>query len=106
MRLVMANLKGFIFSFCDHWMASYCGSTFCRKYNFFKIISLTSIDGKLFVFYVLETFNSNFLSIGARDINLPPLDASGYGESKKLDRKSTRLNSSHQIISYAVFCLK
>src|SRR5258708_31830711 len=25
---------------------------------------------------------------------------------KYLDRKSTRLNSSHQIISYAVFCLK
>src|SRR5438552_8534713 len=24
----------------------------------------------------------------------------------RLDRKSTRLNSSHQIISYAVFCLK
>src|SRR5258708_26738082 len=30
------------------------------------------------------------------------------GESlrPKTDRKSTRLNSSHQIISYAVFCLK
>src|SRR5258708_10332389 len=26
--------------------------------------------------------------------------------SDGLDRKSTRLNSSHQIISYAVFCLK
>src|SRR5258708_15518326 len=26
--------------------------------------------------------------------------------SRRLDRKSTRLNSSHQIISYAVFCLK
>src|SRR5258708_24862919 len=25
---------------------------------------------------------------------------------KVVDRKSTRLNSSHQIISYAVFCLK
>src|SRR5258708_19997755 len=25
---------------------------------------------------------------------------------QQLDRKSTRLNSSHQIISYAVFCLK
>src|SRR5258708_26192564 len=25
---------------------------------------------------------------------------------KETDRKSTRLNSSHQIISYAVFCLK
>src|SRR5258708_21795591 len=28
------------------------------------------------------------------------------GNASKLDRKSTRLNSSHQIISYAVFCLK
>src|SRR5258708_25761281 len=27
-------------------------------------------------------------------------------EARKADRKSTRLNSSHQIISYAVFCLK
>src|SRR5258708_31272969 len=26
--------------------------------------------------------------------------------SIRIDRKSTRLNSSHQIISYAVFCLK
>src|SRR5438552_17091300 len=31
-----------------------------------------------------------------------PLDAL----SELSDRKSTRLNSSHQIISYAVFCLK
>src|SRR5258708_30140324 len=32
----------------------------------------------------------------------------GRGEvySRRVDRKSTRLNSSHQIISYAVFCLK
>src|SRR5438552_1119656 len=28
------------------------------------------------------------------------------GRSAAIDRKSTRLNSSHQIISYAVFCLK
>src|SRR5947208_11706990 len=27
-------------------------------------------------------------------------------DAEKTDRKSTRLNSSHQIISYAVFCLK
>src|SRR5947208_13462373 len=26
--------------------------------------------------------------------------------ARTIDRKSTRLNSSHQIISYAVFCLK
>src|SRR5258708_24571103 len=30
----------------------------------------------------------------------------GAESQKVLDRKSTRLNSSHQIISYAVFCLK
>src|SRR5258708_23590345 len=29
-----------------------------------------------------------------------------YQDDLLLDRKSTRLNSSHQIISYAVFCLK
>src|SRR3990170_5983625 len=34
---------------------------------------------------------------GAREDDLP---------AGALDRKSTRLNSSHQIISYAVFCLK
>src|SRR5258708_14510382 len=28
------------------------------------------------------------------------------GAQESVDRKSTRLNSSHQIISYAVFCLK
>src|SRR5258708_19542280 len=30
----------------------------------------------------------------------------GRGVFDEQDRKSTRLNSSHQIISYAVFCLK
>src|SRR5258708_31862757 len=29
-----------------------------------------------------------------------------HPRAKQIDRKSTRLNSSHQIISYAVFCLK
>src|SRR5256885_9909759 len=35
------------------------------------------------------------------NIRLPP----SYG-SPLIDRKSTRLNSSHLVISYAVFCLK
>src|SRR5256885_3270401 len=29
-----------------------------------------------------------------------------YGRAEVTDRKSTRLNSSHLVISYAVFCLK
>src|SRR5256885_2794878 len=39
-----------------------------------------------------QSVYSNFLSRG-KDVNLS-------------DRKSTRLNSSHLVISYAVFCLK
>src|SRR5258708_30190438 len=35
------------------------------------------------------------------------LDCGGtFASNTARDRKSTRLNSSHQIISYAVFCLK
>src|SRR5438552_14797670 len=44
------------------------------------------------------------LLVGVRrrdDGSPPPPDS-----NEKRDRKSTRLNSSHQIISYAVFCLK
>src|SRR2546422_2303794 len=42
---------------------------------------------------------------------MAPLPAPGAhrhaaGEPRRLDRKSTRLNSSHGYISYAVFCLK
>src|ERR1039457_2063494 len=29
-----------------------------------------------------------------------------FNQEQKIDRKSTRLNSSHLVISYAVFCLK
>src|SRR5258708_28761156 len=35
-----------------------------------------------------------------------PAVAGCAGALATIDRKSTRLNSSHQIISYAVFCLK
>src|SRR5688500_19768010 len=40
--------------------------------------------------------------VGAR--RLRELEDAGGGE--RADRKSTRLNSSHLVISYAVFCLK
>src|SRR5688500_2073592 len=38
------------------------------------------------------------------DVMMPKLD--GIEVVRRLDRKSTRLNSSHLVISYAVFCLK
>src|SRR5258708_17713764 len=37
---------------------------------------------------------------------IPPTPAKASPGLSGIDRKSTRLNSSHQIISYAVFCLK
>src|SRR5258708_28904032 len=42
---------------------------------------------------------------GGEAIRLSLADA-GPGRQRPGDRKSTRLNSSHQIISYALFCLK
>src|SRR2546426_11025693 len=43
----------------------------------------------------------------ARNAQSPHLSrALGVPELSKEDRKSTRLNSSHLVISYAVFCLK
>src|SRR5258708_36009656 len=47
-------------------------------------------------------FDRDFASIG--ELLSVPLYAPWFVTQK--DRKSTRLNSSHQIISYAVFCLK
>src|SRR5207244_9643474 len=42
-----------------------------------------------------------------RRLGAPLLDVDQIvGVERLVDRKSTRLNSSHQIISYAVFCLK
>src|SRR3712207_7707390 len=52
---------------------------------------------------LIEQFDRLVLmSVHAEDRNLDALVA----EHNAIDRKSTRLNSSHANISYAVFCLK
>src|SRR5438876_11865865 len=43
---------------------------------------------------------------GAFDFRSTQIDAPEIHGGTKIDRKSTRLNSSHPSISYAVFCLK
>src|SRR2546430_7735360 len=42
----------------------------------------------------------------ARRLIADDIDPSAERQAKRADRKSTRLNSSHSQISYAVFCLK
>src|SRR3989442_4777110 len=46
------------------------------------------------------------LEVGVRDVELDVADAFHVSRFRFPDRKSTRLNSSHVRISYAVFCLK
>src|SRR3712207_7193005 len=49
----------------------------------------------------VERFHASFQHVPHRRARVPP-----RRERLRLDRKSTRLNSSHANISYAVFCLK
>src|SRR2546426_3615540 len=41
-----------------------------------------------------------------RPFVVQPIFSEGQSNGPVIDRKSTRLNSSHLVISYAVFCLK
>src|SRR5258708_26205828 len=45
-------------------------------------------------------------ALGELRIGFRKLRRGSGAQEPMVDRKSTRLNSSHQIISYAVFCLK
>src|SRR5207244_10436090 len=56
----------------------------------------------------VEFNNASSLQAGVPHhlFELPPRIRGGSSNKWCGDRKSTRLNSSHQIISYAVFCLK
>src|SRR5215216_7094981 len=53
--------------------------------------------------YTLSLHDALPISCRARP---PPRSPPAPPDGRARDRKSTRLNSSHQIISYAVFCLK
>src|SRR5205814_9021370 len=53
-------------------------------------------------------FRAPILVVATGGLSIPKMGATafGYDLALQLDRKSTRLNSSHLGISYAVFCLK
>src|SRR5574340_1063380 len=70
----------------------------------FEATSLVNVDAGMIVNLIGALFILPFMLLSATSGQL----ADKYEKSKliRLDRKSTRLNSSHQKISYAVFCLK
>src|SRR5258708_17958217 len=69
-------------------------------YRFLGLISL----GAWFDYY--DNFVAGTLAVVLPLAGVLPETKKGDWVSALGDRKSTRLNSSHQIISYAVFCLK
>src|SRR5207244_5879337 len=60
----------------------------------------------LLIFYGAWAASFDTKKVGAMPERNTVFDVDGKIYSRLADRKSTRLNSSHQIISYAVFCLK
>src|SRR3712207_4466241 len=78
-----------------------------EKYN-----EIMTLHGTTMIFLVIVPVWAGFanyllpLMIGARDVAFPRINAWSYWMFLFGDRKSTRLNSSHANISYAVFCLK
>src|SRR2546426_3826777 len=65
-----------------------------------SIINVSMIKTKA----LLTSIAMNQTCIGTRETD--DLRSQLMRRTKPLDRKSTRLNSSHLVISYAVFCLK
>src|SRR5689334_24730825 len=82
-------------------------TTLFRSCDLFKICD--SKDIKVKIMQMRRLHGSAYEQQGFQFIYINPLVSyseqiiAGYHE---LDRKSTRLNSSHSSISYAVFCLK
>src|SRR5690606_40841916 len=81
-----------------------------RSTNLFNSLAISALI--ILLLNPKELFNPGFqLSFSAVlgiAILYPPINKTinKFNHKSKLDRKSTRLNSSHVKISYAVFCLK
>src|SRR5256885_3177828 len=81
--------------------------TMIEWYDFYIFGSLTTVIAPLFYPKGNNTLALiAYLSTFAVGFVVRPFGALFFGRIGDLDRKSTRLNSSHLVISYAVFCLK
>src|SRR5687768_17709393 len=86
------------------WSSDVCSSDLSHLLNCIQLTPMGSIKTYLIIFLfscLLET-----ISISAQNRVQKLYSRSLMDGKKEIDRKSTRLNSSHGYISYAVFCLK
>src|SRR5476649_2984488 len=78
---------------------------------FYLLFCLSSV---FFVFFFFnDTATTEIYTLSLHDalpiyawLRVAPVDRGWRQDRVRVDRKSTRLNSSHTVISYAVFCLK
>src|SRR5256885_14891056 len=98
---------------------SYCTLLVSICFYFFIFLFLFCLRLSIsFFFFFNDTATTEIYTLSLHDA-LPICIASGHKhgasepvtgfgafDSARQDRKSTRLNSSHLVISYAVFCLK
>src|SRR2546426_1936720 len=75
-------------------------------YIFFFFFLMIRRPPRSTLFPYTTLFRSQILSGTDITSGLTVTSAGSGGLVSKTDRKSTRLNSSHLVISYAVFCLK
>src|SRR5258708_17978913 len=78
---------------------------FLKKPKVIIILAFLFVSGFIFWFCLPKPLFNSPTSYVIDDADGQLLGAIGIVDNVR-DRKSTRLNSSHQIISYAVFCLK
>src|ERR1017187_8794776 len=115
--VVGTNFHGLTYSDSDH---GYAATKFysirpdnAANANFFDTIAPTGGTGTIADRFTLPQYDFDALAYAAPDVGYGPIifyylrhDAGGFSTFGTIDRKSTRLNSSHRCISYAVFCLK
>src|SRR5258708_18991854 len=82
----------------------------CRSIHIFFFFNDTATT-EIYTLSLHDALPILYGYVGMKDYTLHPFVRPGSfveidPRKKRVDRKSTRLNSSHQIISYAVFCLK
>src|SRR2546426_5275187 len=85
-------------------------STLFPYTTLFRSIPLSTLDCSVRVLRlaheVAEKGSTNALSDVVTAVSAARAAVEGAASNVMIDRKSTRLNSSHLVISYAVFCLK